>query len=97
MGSIKGFVRDGSDYPLEGVSCMIVDGPNHLDIAAFTDINGIFSFGDLHPGDYKIQVYKDSEGDVIPVRVFENKKAIVRIYIETDSSNNDINEIDEIM
>ncbi len=96
MGSIKGIVKDANDYPLEGASCMIVGGPTHLDISALTDENGRFGFGDLRSGHYKIKIYGNTESDIIPVRVFDNKTVVVRIWMDTDAVDDESNVIDEI-
>lgn len=49
-------MKDKDGQGILDATVLIVEGPDHYDIAALTDEDGHFSFNDLRPGRYSLQV-----------------------------------------
>lgn len=97
LGTIRGIVKDANGFPVKDASIVIVIGPDHTDLAALTDNDGKFDFGNLNPGMYVIKAYESSvESEDISVRVFPKKVAFVEIWLEPDSVYEDVDFINEL-
>jgi hypothetical protein len=97
-GSIEGTVRNSNNTPLEDVNVIIVAGATQQDIAALTGTDGSFGFSNLLPGNYVLKAFGNRvESDRVPIQVMAGKIAVVKIYLEAATTDDDEDEVaDEI-
>ncbi len=96
-GAIEGIIKNAAGTPISDVNVVIVFGSNHSDIAAITDVDGTFAFGDLQPGMYGLMAFGNNvESDRISVQVLAGKVAFVEICLEADTIDERDEVVDEI-
>lgn len=88
-GILIGTVRTSAGAPVDEANVLIVDGPDHPDIAAITDAHGRFELGPLRRGVYRLQVYALGQAATeqqVQVHAHERTRVDFRLGAEDDDT-----------
>ena len=76
-GEIKGKVVNKDGFPVVEATVSIASSPSPVpDLAALTNINGEFSFGDLEFGMYKLRIIKEDFNEIKSVKLSQKVSTI---------------------